>query len=185
MSDNHTKNSKFLSLVLRHNPGEIGTVLDEAGWVAVDDLLEAMRRHGHSLTFFELQRIVETSDKQRFAFSEDQRQIRANQGHSVAVDLGYAPAVPPAVLFHGTAERFLASIRRDGLVKGKRHHVHLSETVQTASAVGVRHGRLALLEVAARRMHADGISFFRTPNNVWLVDHVPPAYLTFPDVEAR
>jgi putative RNA 2'-phosphotransferase len=124
-----------------------------------------------------LREIVETNNKQRFAFSEDGLRIRANQGHSVEVELGHAPATPPEVLWHGTAEKYVASIRAQGLVKGARHHVHLSPTPETASAVGQRHGRLVLLEVAAGRMHREGFEFFLTPNGVWLTDHVPVAYL--------
>ena len=180
MSDKRKKTSKFLSLVLRHEPERIGIKLDEAGWVSVDELLDGCRRKGHAITPEELREIVRTSDKQRFALSEDGTRIRANQGHSVEVNLGYEPAVPPEVLYHGTAERYVVGIRRDGLHKGQRHDVHLSETVQTASAVGSRHGKLVLIEVAAARMHRDGFAFFRTPNGVWLTDHVPVQYLTFP-----
>jgi putative RNA 2'-phosphotransferase len=178
---NNKKKSKFLSLVLRHEPGAAGVTLDEAGWVAVADLLAGCRRAGVEIGDDELREIVRTSDKQRFALSEDGTRIRANQGHSVEVDLGYEPAEPPDVLWHGTAERFLASIRVQGLVRGTRHHVHLSETRETASAVGRRHGKLALLRVDAGRMHRGGIPFFRTPNGVWLTGHVPVEYLTFDD----
>jgi putative RNA 2'-phosphotransferase len=180
MSDKSTNISKFLSLVLRHQPDLIGITLDEAGWVAVEDLLEGCRRKGHPLTFHELQRIVQSSDKQRFAFSEDHKRIRANQGHSVPVELGYQPAAPPEVLYHGTADRFLDSIRKTGLEKRARHHVHLSERTETAAAVGSRHGKLVVLEVAAGVMHREGIPFFRTTNGVWLTDCVPVGYLRFP-----
>jgi len=177
VSDPYKHKSKFLSLILRHDPGKAGVTLDEAGWVDVDALLEGCARAGQSITLDELREIVRTSDKQRFALSEDGRQIRANQGHSVTVDLGYDPAEPPAVLYHGTADRFLTSIRTQGLLKGARHHVHLSERVETASQVGTRHGRLALLEVNAAAMQRDGNTFYRTQNGVWLVDHVPARYL--------
>jgi putative RNA 2'-phosphotransferase len=180
MADPYKKQSKLLSLVLRHDPQAAGIELDEAGWVAVSDLLAGCARAGVSITADELGEIVRTSDKQRFALSEDGMRIRANQGHSVDVHLGHAPATPPEVLWHGTAEKCVASIRAQGLVKGARHHVHLSPTPETASAVGRRHGRLVLLEVAAGRMHRDGRAFFLTPNGVWLTDHVPVAYLTFP-----
>ena len=180
MSDKHKKTSKFLSLVLRHEPELMGITLDDAGWVGVDELLEGCRRKGHSITRDELAEIVRTSDKQRFALSEDGLRIRANQGHSVPVELGYEPAVPPEVLYHGTAEKSLAGIRREGLHRGERHHVHLSERTETAAAVGSRHGKLVLLTVAAGRLHRDGWPFYRTPNGVWLTDHVPPEYLSFP-----
>ena len=180
MSDKHKKTSKFLSLVLRHEPELVGITLDPAGWVSVDELLEGCRRKGQPITREELAEVVRASDKQRFALSDDGRRIRANQGHSVPVELGHEPAEPPEVLYHGTAEKYVASIRAAGLEKRERHHVHLSETVKTASAVGSRHGKLVLLAVAAGRMRRDGFTFYRTPNNVWLVDRVPAEYLTFP-----
>jgi putative RNA 2'-phosphotransferase len=177
MSDKHKHNSKFLSLVLRHEPDLIGITLDEAGWVGVHDLLAGCARQGRAISREELAEIVRTSDKQRFALSEDGMRIRANQGHSVAVELGHEPATPPEVLYHGTAERHLAGIRREGLQKGARHDVHLSERVETARAVGSRHGKLVLLEIAAGRMHTRGFAFFRTPNGVWLTDHVPAEFI--------
>ena len=181
MGDAHKKKSKFLSLVLRHEPSVAGVTLDEAGWVPVAELLAGCRQAGVAITDEELTEIVRTSDKQRFALSEDGTRIRANQGHSVDVELGYEPAEPPGVLWHGTAERYLAPIREQGLIKGARHHVHLSETAETASAVGRRHGKLVLLQVDAGRMHGDGYAFFKTPNGVWLVDRVPVQYLALPN----
>lgn len=169
--------SKFLSLVLRHRPEEIGLRLDEAGWASVPDLLEGCQRHGLPVTLAELKEVVATSDKQRFAFSDDGRHIRANQGQSVQVDLGYEPAVPPEILYHGTAEHNLPSIRRDGLNRGKRHHVHLSATVETAQKVGKRHGAPVVLEILAGEMHRQGALFFKTPNGVWLTDAVPPNHI--------
>ena len=177
MGDRQRQTSKFLSLVLRHEPQRVGIELDEAGWVAVDELLSGCRRAGLALTFDELREIVRTSDKQRFALSEDGTRIRANQGHSVPVELGLEPLAPPEVLYHGTADRFLEPIRRDGLRPQGRHHVHLSETVDAASAVGRRHGKLVVLEVRAGDMQRTGIAFFRSTNGVWLTDHVPPQYL--------
>ena len=185
MSSNTVRLSKFLSLVLRHKPQEIGMTLDPAGWLAVDELLRACAAHGVPISRNELNAIVAGSDKQRFALSPDGLRIRANQGHSVPVELGYEPAVPPEVLFHGTAQKYIESIRRMGLVKGKRHHVHLSPTAKTASAVGQRHGKLVLLEVQAGRLHREGHQFFRTPNNVWLTDSVPPEYLVFPQTSPQ
>jgi putative RNA 2'-phosphotransferase len=180
MSDTNTRISKFLSLVLRHKPAEIGITLDEAGWVEVDTLLSACQKHRFPITRPQLEMVVATSDKKRFAFNEDGTRIRANQGHSVEVELGYAPAQPPEILYHGTADRFLDSIRRQGLLKGKRHHVHLSLTRETAAAVGTRHGRLVLLQVRSGDMHRAGIQFYKTPNDVWLTDTVPAEYLVFP-----
>ena len=179
MSDAFKKKSRFLSLVLRHEPEAAGVALDEAGWVAVDELLAGCARAGVPITGDELREIVRTSDKQRFALSDDGARIRANQGHSVEVELGYASAEPPAVLWHGTAEKHVGSIRTQGVHKGARHHVHLSETRETAVAVGRRHGKLVLLRIDAAGMHAAGLAFFRTPNGVWLTDHVPVEYLAF------
>jgi putative RNA 2'-phosphotransferase len=175
---NLTTTSKFLSLVLRHKPQTIGLALDAAGWVEVDVLLAKAAAANRPLTRQLLEEVVETSDKKRFAFSEDGLRIRANQGHSVDVDLGLPPVVPPAVLYHGTALRFLDSILVEGLTKRKRHHVHLSENIQTALAVGTRYGAPVLLAIDAERMSKEGRLFFRTENNVWLTDEVPPAHLS-------
>lgn len=169
--------SKLLSLVLRHDPGKLGLVLDVNGYVAVDELLEALTQRGVALDRAELDDLVATNDKQRFAFSEDGTKIRASQGHSLQVDLGYAPATPPPILYHGTAQRSLVSIQRDGLMKRTRQHVHLSELRETAQTVGARHGRAVVLGVDAGRMHFDEYPFYLSANGVWLVGHVPPIYL--------
>jgi len=174
------RTSKFLSLVLRHEPGEIGITLDEQGWVGVDELLEALNAHGHALDFETLEQVVDTNDKKRFAFSEDGEMIRASQGHSVEVDLGYEPATPPEVLHHGTVGRFLDGIRKDGIRKGQRHHVHLSPSTATASQVGQRRGSPVLLAVRAAEMHAAGHEFHLSANGVWLTDHVPAKFIDFP-----
>jgi len=169
--------SRFISLVLRHDPGHVGLRLDEEGWTDIDELLAAAARAGKDLTRPLLERIVAENDKQRFRLSPDGRRIRANQGHSIPVDLGLAPQVPPETLFHGTARRFLESIREHGLIKGKRHQVHLSADPLTAHQVGGRHGPPVILRVAAGRMHAASHVFFRSANGVWLTDHVPPSFL--------
>ena len=171
--------SKFLSLVLRHEPGLIGITLDEAGWVEVSELLRACRAHGRPLTLEELREVVAVNDKRRFSFSEDGRRIRASQGHSVPVELGYDPADPPAELYHGTAEKFLPLIREQGLKKGARHHVHLSHDVETARRVGGRRGRPVVLAVDSGRMRGEGHEFFLSANGVWLTERVPPEYITF------
>ena len=176
-----TSTSKFLSLVLRHKPSTIGLSLDAAGWANVDELLARAAAANHSLSRALLEKVVETSDKKRFAFSEDGLRIRANQGHSVDVELGLPPLAPPARLYHGTASRFLDAILAEGLAKRQRHHVHLSESTETATAVGRRYGELVLLAVDAQRMSAEGFLFFRSENNVWLTDHVPPVYLSIID----
>ena len=169
--------SKRLSYVLRHRPDAAGVTLDAHGWVDVDVLLAGLAAAGTAMTRADLDRVVADNPKQRFALSPDGRRIRASQGHSIDVDLGYAPATPPAVLYHGTAERHLASIRTTGLERRGRHHVHLSATVATARTVGARHGRPVVLVVDAARMAVDGHAFFVTPNGVWLVEAVPPSYL--------
>lgn len=178
MTDRTVRISKFLSLVLRHQPEKIGITLDRQGWVAVSELLRACREHGRTLSLEELRSVVETNDKRRFSFSPDGLRIRASQGHSVGVELGYDAVVPPSVLYHGTAERAVASIMRDGIARGRRHHVHLSESVETATAVGRRYGRPVLLRVESARMHEDGHLFFRSANGVWLTDHVPVEYIS-------
>lgn len=172
-----TRRSKLLSFVLRHDPARIGISLDEEGWVAVPELLTQLARHQQRLTLEELEYIVETNAKQRFRFSDDRSRIRASQGHSVAVELGYTPVVPPEVLYHGTAAQHQEAIVRDGLRKMGRHHVHLSANVATARTVGRRHGRLVLFEVAAGPMHRAGFPFYQADNGVWLTDEVPAAYL--------
>ena len=167
------KISKFLSLVLRHQPQTIGITLDENGWTDVPALLQKMNAGGTPLTMEVLDHVVATNSKKRFAFNEDRSKIRASQGHSVDVDLGYTEQQPPAILYHGTAEVFVASIQASGLEKRKRHHVHLSAETITAINVGQRHGRPVVFEVAAAQMTADGFVFFRSDNGVWLTDHVP------------
>jgi len=180
MKDRYTKISKFLSLVLRHEPEKIGLKLDAEGWTSVSDLLCRLTVEGRSITLEELQTVVVMNDKQRFSFSDDRTLIRANQGHSVQVRLGYEPLSPPALLYHGTAERFLASIARQGLLKGQRHHVHLSEDTKVASEVGARYGRPVVLIVASEMMNQNGHAFFRSENGVWLTEHVPVGYIQFP-----
>jgi putative RNA 2'-phosphotransferase len=172
-----TRASKFLSKHLRHDPGGIGLTLEAGGWVTVDALLEGCRQAGVSLSREDLVELVGTSDKQRFAFDETGGRIRANQGHSVDIDLELAPADPPAVLYHGTGAGSVAAILREGLRKMRRHHVHLSPDVDTATRVGARHGRPAILAVDAAAMARAGHRFYVSANGVWLTDEVPPAYL--------
>ncbi|MCF7222220.1 RNA 2'-phosphotransferase [Marilutibacter chinensis] len=176
MTDTLTRTSRFLSLILRHEPGRIGLQLDPRGWADIDELLLRMQPH-HPISRELLQRVVESNSKRRFAISDDGLRIRASQGHSIAVDLALAPCEPPTRLFHGTATRFLESIRRQGLLRGDRHHVHLSADIETATAVGRRHGRVVVLHVDAGRMHAEGYRFYRSDNGVWLTDEVPVGFL--------
>lgn len=182
MSADPVHTSKFLSFVLRHKPEAIGLALDGNGWADVDDLVRLAIESGHPLTRAAIETVVAGSDKQRFALSEDGRRIRANQGHSVAVDLGLSPVTPPTILYHGTATRFLDSIREHGLRPGSRQHVHLSGDEATAVKVAIRHGRAAVLQVAAGEMARDGFPYFRSTNGVWLTALVPVRYLTMPSV---
>jgi putative RNA 2'-phosphotransferase len=169
--------SKFLSLVLRHQPELIGLALSSGGWVSVDALIDAAARHGNPLSRELLDEVVFSNDKQRFAFSDDGLSIRANQGHSVSVDLELQPKTPPAVLFHGTATRFLSIILEQGLRPMQRHHVHLSANLEVALRVGGRHGKPIVLTVAAEAMNRDGLLFYQAANGVWLTDEVAPRYL--------
>ncbi|MCK8600144.1 RNA 2'-phosphotransferase [Desulfoferrobacter suflitae] len=174
------KLSKFLSLVLRHKLRKIGLSLDEGGWASVDELIQRAREHGVPLDLETLQEVVEQNDKQRFTISDDGRKIRANQGHSIPVDLGLEPMQPPDQLYHGTSSRFLESIKLHGIRRRKRHHVHLSPDRETAFRVGQRHGWPVVLTVLAGRMHQSGYLFYLSANGVWLVSQVPPEFIVFP-----
>ena len=169
--------SKFMSLVLRHQPGLIGIELDAAGWAGVDDLLTRAATAGRAVTRDQLNEVVATSDKRRFALSDDGTRIRANQGHSIEVDLGLEPIDPPEFLFHGTASRFVESILATGLERRSRHHVHLTEDIAIGEAVGRRYGKPVILRVAAGAMAAQGHVFFRSANGVWLVESVPSSFI--------
>lgn len=181
MAADLVKVSKFLSLILRHQPEAIGLTLDENGWTGIDDLIRLADLKGDRLTRPLLERLVVENDKKRFAISEDGRRIRASQGHSVAVDLGLPESEPPEVLYHGTASRFLPSIRAEGLHTGSRRHVHLSVDVPTATTVGRRHGKPAVLLIRARAMDEAGHKFFLSANGVWLTERVPVDFIDFPE----
>jgi putative RNA 2'-phosphotransferase len=172
-----TQLSKFLSFVLRHKPDSIGISLDSQGWVLVDELIAKSQAAGSHFTREELLQVVSTSDKKRFSLSPDACMIRAAQGHSVTVDLGLTPREPPAILYHGTATRFVASILVEGLKPKSRQQVHLSLDEATAQRVGERHGKPTILKVDALRMHQQGFKFFLADNGVWLIDQVPPEFL--------
>lgn len=174
------KLSKFLSLVLRHKPDEIGLTLDSNGWAEIDELIRLSNQHGQPLTRELLDKVVAENDKKRFALSEDCLRIRASQGHSVSIDLALVPKQPPVNLFHGTATRFLESIKREGLRPGNRQHVHLSLDEVTATKVGQRHGKPVVLLVRAGEMHANGHIFFLSDNGVWLTEQVPVEFIGFP-----
>jgi putative RNA 2'-phosphotransferase len=169
--------SKFLSLILRHKPEIVALKLDENGWASTDELLLKLKIAGREISFDELKTMVETNEKQRFAFSEDFNKIRANQGHSIEVDLNLKELAPPHELYHGTAIKYLSSIRQLGIIKGKRHHVHLSSDVSTASSVGQRHGKPVVLRISSGMMYEHGHKFYLTENGVWLTETVPPEYI--------
>jgi putative RNA 2'-phosphotransferase len=171
------RTSRRLSLVLRHRPQSVGITLDPAGWAAVDTLLAALAAHGTRISRAELDAVVAGNDKQRFAFDPSGTRIRASQGHTVPVELGYTPLPPPAVLYHGTVPASIDSILRTGLRPGRRHDVHLSADVGTAQKVGARRGRPVVLELDAARMAADGHEFRRSANGVWLAAAVPAGYI--------
>jgi putative RNA 2'-phosphotransferase len=171
--------SKFLSLVLRHRPGEIGLTLDENGWADTQQLLEKINSGNFSVTFEQLKLVVENNDKKRFIFSCDFTKIRASQGHSIEVDLQFDEITPPDQLYHGTAQQNIDSIKQQGLLKGNRHHVHLSSDSETAKKVGMRYGKPVILIVDAKQMNLDGYKFFRSENGVWLTEYVKPGYIKF------
>src|SRR6202453_1767561 len=169
--------SKFLAKHLRHAPEALGLSLRPGGWVIVDDLLAASKGIGFPISYDELMECVETNDKKRFSFDDTGDLIRANQGHSTAVDLQLEQKQPPEILYHGTVERFLDSIMAEGLKKGKRHHVHLSQDTETARRVGARRGKPVILTVDAAKMHGQGHKFFLSANGVWPVESVPAEFL--------
>jgi putative RNA 2'-phosphotransferase len=177
MSRDPVELSKFLSFVLRHKPDAIGLTLDPQGWVGIDELIEKGNAAGTSFGHDDLLHVVETSDKKRFSVSADGQRIRAAQGHSVSVELGLSPREPPPVLYHGTATRFVESILSGGLTAQKRQQVHLSVDAATAQRVAQRHGKPAIFEIDARRMHGLGFKFYLADNGVWLIDQVPPEFL--------
>jgi len=173
-----TETSKFLSYVLRHEPQAIGITLDSQGWVSIDELIQAANKSGKSFDRELIERVVESSEKKRFTLSDDGKCIRAAQGHSTeAVNIEYPPRVPPEFLYHGTASRFLESIRKEGLQAQQRHHVHLSENVKTATEVGQRYGQVKVLIIAAGLMHQQGFIFYCSENNVWLTEEVPVRFI--------
>jgi len=171
------KTSKFISLVLRHKPEAAGITLDKEGWVSVDVLIGALNKKDKNINREILDEIVATNNKKRFAYNENKTKIRASQGHSIDVDLGFKPVEPPKVLYHGTATRNLTAIFANGLSKMKRQHVHLSKDVATAKNVGSRHGTEIVLTIDAGQMHKDGIEFYLSENGVWLTNQVDKKYI--------
>lgn len=169
--------SKFLSLVLRHKPEELGIVLDEAGWTDVATLLRKLQERRMDVSEEYLHHIVETNSKKRFAFNDTKDKIRASQGHSVEVELGLQAVTPPDILYHGTAENNVPSILEKGLEKRSRNYVHLSADTETAIKVGQRHGKPIVLTILAEKMVKSGCNFYLSENNVWLTDSVPPEFI--------
>lgn len=172
-----TRISKFLSLILRHKPETVGLTLDANGWIEVEILLEACTRKGNGFTRAELEEVVVTNEKKRFAFDENKSKIRANQGHSVAVEIVFEERKPPEILYHGTVERNVKMIQEKGLLKMRRHHVHLSDDIETAVKVGSRYGKPVVFKVKAEEMSLEDHKFYVSANGVWLVDNVPPVFL--------
>lgn len=171
------KISKFLSLILRHQPEVVGLKLEENGWVAVEKLIKACADYGKPFNQSELEEVVATNDKKRFAFDETGKKIRASQGHSLEVAIEFEEKIPPDILYHGTAEKNLGVIFAEGLKKMSRHHVHLSAETETALKVGTRYGKPVILQVDTEAMLAVGHKFYVSANGVWLVDEVPPNFL--------
>lgn len=171
------KGSKFLSYVLRHDPGAIDLPLDAQGWALVSDLIELTKNRNPRLTRPLIEKIVNSCEKQRFTLNEFGSKIRANQGHSINIDLELKPIKPPAVLYHGTATRYLGEILSRGLVKKNRHHVHLAENKAAATSVGQRHGKVAVLKINAQAMFDNEIYFYQSKNKIWLTDEVPVEYI--------
>lgn len=169
--------SKFLSLVLRHKPETISIVLDQNGWTDVDTLLKNSNSYGIKLDKEILKHIVQTNSKKRFAFNETFDRIRASQGHSIEIELGYTSKKPPEILYHGTSEKSVQSILDTGLEKQSRQQVHLSTDIETAIKVGQRHGKPFVFKVLAEQMYKDKFEFFISDNGVWLTDTVPTKYL--------
>ena len=170
--------SKFLSYILRHHPELIDLNLDEKGWANVNEIIAKSANDNQGFTFEELNEIVETNDKKRFVFNEDKTRIRANQGHSIGIDLNLKPQQPPELLYHGTAQANVDSILKNGIEKRSRQHVHLSLDIETATKVGMRHGKPIILTISTGKMFEDGILFYLSENNVWLTDFVNPCYIT-------
>lgn len=170
--------SKFLAYILRHKPDDIGITLDEHGWANVDELIEGInKKDGYSANIYILDEIVCTDDKQRYSFNEDKTLIRANQGHSIPVDVELKEMIPPDILYHGTATRFEDNIYLEGIKPMSRLYVHLSKDWPTALKVGRRHGEAVTLKVDAKRMYEDGVKFYLSENGVWLTKYVDQKYI--------
>ncbi len=173
-----TETSKFMSLVLRHKPEVIGISLDPYGWAKVDELVAGIAKT-HEFNKEILEEIVRTDNKQRYSFNEDKTMIRANQGHSIPVDLGLKAVKPPAELYHGTGQKYISSITKQGIKSKRRMYVHLSTDKETAFNVGRRHGLAVVFIVKAEEMYKDGYEFYQSENGVWLTHEVPLKYIKY------
>jgi RNA:NAD 2''-phosphotransferase len=173
-----SKTSKFIALILRHKPETIGITLDEHGWADVKELINGINATGkHHLDMALLEEIVRTDEKQRYSFNEEHTLIRANQGHSIHVDVELKESIPPAVLYHGTGEKYVSSIDEQGLIPKSRLYVHMSADKETAKTVGSRHGKPVIYEIDCKAMEHDGYKFYLSENHVWLTKAVPAKYL--------
>ncbi len=172
-----TRLSKFIALILRHKPEEIGITLDEHGWASVPLLISGINKSGYEIDMSILEEIVDEDEKQRYSFNSDKTKIRANQGHSVNVDVELKECEPPEQLFHGTGEKFAAAIRKEGLKSKSRLYVHLSNNKETAEKVGSRHGKPHVFFVHSGKMYRAGYKFYLSENGVWLTKYVPPEFL--------
>lgn len=171
------KLSKFISLILRHKPDEIGITLDDFGWAKVEDLINGINNSSRKIDMETLEEIVRTDNKQRYSFNEDKTKIRANQGHSVPVNIEFKELEPPNTLYHGTATKSIEGIKQQGIKSMSRLYVHLSKDFETAANVGSRHGKCVVLIINAKRMYEDGLKFYLSENGVWLTEYVDPKYI--------
>ena len=176
---NDTKASKFISLILRHDPSVIGATLTKDGWLDVNTLIKGIKSKYKEFALVDLERIVAEDEKQRYSFDDTKRRIRANQGHSVKVEVEMEELAPPQYLYHGTGRQNVGSIYEKGLLAGSRLQVHLSEDVATAVKVGSRHGKPYVFRVLTKSMHDDGHKFYKSANGVWLTEKVPAMYLEY------
>ena len=174
---NIEKLSKFISLILRHKPEEIGITLDDFGWAKVEDLINGINKSGKKIDMEILEEIVRTDNKQRYSFNEDKTKIRANQGHSIPVKVDLKELEPPETLYHGTATKSLKGIQKQGIKSMSRLYVHLSKDFETAKQVGTRHGECVILVINAKRMYEDGIKFYLSENGVWLTEYIDTKYI--------
>lgn len=169
--------SKYMSLILRHKPEVIGICIDEHGWANVEKLIQGIAKNNPGFNMEALEEIIKTDNKQRYSFNDDKTLIRANQGHSIQVDVELEEKEPPNVLYHGTGEKYVTSIDKNGLIPKSRLYVHLSRDIETARAVGKRHGKEIIYSVNSAQMHKDGYKFYLSKNGIWLTKKVPMKYL--------